>query len=64
MRPDLKVASGVEWGTPPGEDKPDWPILHPAEDCDGLNPMTGRVCIRGYHDGYHRDDTGAEWLDD
>ena len=26
--------------------------------------MTGRPCTRGGHQGFHRDDTGAEWLDD
>lgn len=41
-----------------------WPELRPAERCDGENPMTGRACINGNHHGYHRDRTGAEWLDD
>jgi len=43
-----------------------WPELSASwtEPCDGLNPMTERPCVLGYHDGYHRDVTGAEWLDD
>lgn len=42
-----------------------WPVLRAAEAaCDSTNPMTGRPCILGYHQGYHRDFTGAEWLDD
>ncbi|GAA3077675.1 hypothetical protein JOF29_005165 [Kribbella aluminosa] len=42
-----------------------WPILRAAQDidCDGENPTTGRSCILGHHQGYHRDETGAEWLD-
>lgn len=39
-------------------------ILHAAEPCDGTNPMTGRPCGMGYHQGYHRDAVGAEWLDE
>jgi hypothetical protein len=31
--------------------------------CDGKNPSTGRICILGDHNGYHRDETGATWLD-
>lgn len=63
--------AGVEWGgdghspTPVVEkDTRGWPILHPAEPCDGENPMTGRRCTRDYHHGYHRDTVGAEWLDE
>ncbi|WP_238164196.1 hypothetical protein [Kribbella pittospori] len=41
-----------------------WPILDADEPCDGANPMTGRRCVIGYHQGYHRDSTGAKWLDD
>jgi hypothetical protein len=43
-----------------------WPALKAAQDfdCDGKHPMTGRRCVLGYHQGYHRDDTEAEWLDD
>jgi hypothetical protein len=43
-----------------------WPLLKASHelDCDGKNPMTGRLCTRGDHRGYHRDETGAEWLDD
>jgi hypothetical protein len=42
------------------------PILRVVQDigCDGENPQTGRSCILGHHHGYHRDETGAEWLDD
>ncbi|WP_350280199.1 hypothetical protein [Kribbella sp. HUAS MG21] len=57
----------VEWGGEPTEPKPsglDWPTLRPSERCDGKNPMTGHACIKGHHKGYHRDATGAEWLDD
>lgn len=32
--------------------------------CDGKNPTTGRTCVLGHHQGYHRDDAGAEWLDE
>jgi hypothetical protein len=39
-------------------------MLRPADRCDGSNPMTGRVCAKGHHQGYHRDVSGAEWLDD
>lgn len=45
-----------------------WPLLRSAQelDCDGdgKNPMTGRLCVLGDHRGYHRDEVGAEWLDD
>ncbi|GAA1620823.1 hypothetical protein GCM10009789_87690 [Kribbella sancticallisti] len=43
-----------------------WPDLRAAQDfdCDGENPTTGCRCVLGYHNGYHRDSTGAEWLDD
>jgi hypothetical protein len=57
----------VEWDGEPSEPRPTglgWPTLRPAERCDGENPMTGRGCINGHHQGYHRDETGAEWLDD
>lgn len=42
-----------------------WPILRAAQDidCDGEHPKTGRICVLGHHHGYHRDNTGAEWLD-
>lgn len=49
------------------KDAKGWPILRSAQevDCDGKNPMTGRICLRdASHQGYHRDDSGAEWLDD
>jgi hypothetical protein len=62
---------GVEWGGRPKEEpsepecnERDWPMLCPADRCDGTNPMTGRVCAKGHHQGYHRDVSGAEWLDD
>ena len=32
--------------------------------CDSKNPSTGRICVLGHHNGYHRDETGAEWLDE
>ena len=60
-------SSAVEWDGEPAEPKPagtGWPAMRPAEGCDGENPMTGRACINGDHKGYHRDATGAEWLDD
>jgi hypothetical protein len=57
----------VEWSREPSEPKPsrlDWPALRSTDRCDGENPMTGRACINGRHKGYHRDSSGAEWLDD
>lgn len=45
-------------------DERDWPILHAADPCDGVNPATKRSCALGYHKGYHRDSAGAEWLDE
>jgi hypothetical protein len=56
--------AGVEWVGEPERDARGWPILHPADPCDGKNPVTGRDCVNGYHNGYHRDTTGAEWLDE
>ncbi|RZU15918.1 hypothetical protein EV645_3459 [Kribbella rubisoli] len=43
-----------------------WPTLRAAQDfeCDGRNPLTDRVCVLGHHQGFHRDEVGAEWLDD
>jgi hypothetical protein len=43
-----------------------WPILRSAQeiDCDGKNPATGRSCVLGHHNGFHRDELDAEWLDD
>jgi hypothetical protein len=43
-----------------------WPILRPSRSgpCEGRNPMTGGICLLGDHEGYHRDDSGAEWLDE
>ncbi|TCC23641.1 hypothetical protein [Kribbella speibonae] len=42
-----------------------WPVLRSAQEiaCDGINPLTGLACVVGYHRGYHRDKTGARWLD-
>lgn len=50
----------------PARDVTGWPILRAAQDidCDGNNPTTGRRCVLGHHTGYHRDELGAEWLDD
>jgi hypothetical protein len=48
---------------PPGTAVDDWPVLIPADRCDGENPMTGRPCTNGHHTGPHRDATDAEWLD-
>ncbi|GAB3815090.1 hypothetical protein HDA39_006276 [Kribbella italica] len=64
------ASDGVEWAGDSGrsgEASPqDWPVLQSSssDPCDGNNPMTGRPCRLGYHQGYHRDDTGAEWLED
>jgi hypothetical protein len=61
------LSFGVEWSDHPDDDyrtATGWPMLRPAEHCDGENPMTGRRCCKGHHQGYHRDTTGAEWLDD
>jgi hypothetical protein len=48
------------------KDSKGWPILRSAQDlaCDGKNPMTGRICVLGDHQGYHRDEIGTEWLDE
>jgi hypothetical protein len=58
------MTSAVEWSDGVEKDGKGWPILHASDDCDGCNPMTGRRCTLGRHQGYHRDATGAEWLDD
>jgi hypothetical protein len=58
---------GVEWVGQPSHSQSGnlgWPELRAAERCDGENPMTGRPCVNGTHNGYHRDNSGAEWLDD
>lgn len=62
---------GVEWLITDAEEngaKEDrvWPVLRAsaADPCDGTNPATGRICTLGHHNGYHRDATGAEWLED
>ncbi|WP_344149621.1 hypothetical protein [Kribbella yunnanensis] len=43
----------------------DWPILRAAQDlqCDGVHPLTHKACVVGDHRGYHRDESGARWLD-
>ncbi|TCC19990.1 hypothetical protein E0H50_37850 [Kribbella sindirgiensis] len=43
-----------------------WPELRSSQDleCDGTNPSSKRPCVLGDHQGYHRDEVGAEWLDD
>ena len=48
----------------PERDAAGWPILRAAQDIDydGDTPATGRNCILGHHQGYHRDQAGAEWL--
>jgi hypothetical protein len=61
------VDASVERESRPGGDRishTGWPELRPADRCDGENPTTGRACINGDHHGYHRDASGAEWLDD
>jgi hypothetical protein len=61
---------GVEWtGTGATEsrlerDARGWPILHANDPCDGINPVTGRPCIQNWHNAYHVDAVGAQWLDD
>ncbi|GAB3820215.1 hypothetical protein [Kribbella italica] len=68
MRADTGQRTGVEWVGRPDEDSPElerdahgWPILHQA--CDSVNPANRHRCVVGRHVGEHRDDTGAEWLD-
>lgn len=63
MNTDTGPRAGIEWGGDPGGGG-DWPDLRPADLCDGRNPMTQLHCALGCHKGYHRDVTGAEWLDD
>lgn len=62
----MNTGQGVEWsgGDELERDARGWPILRPAMPCDGRNPMTGRTCTNGEHQGYHRDAAGVEWLDD
>jgi len=45
-------------------ERTDLPVVTAGQDCDGENPATGRPCLLGQHKGFHRDDAGAEWLDD
>lgn len=55
----------TEWAGEPSEPNgTGWPTLRPTDRCDGEDPMTGSACINGHHKGYHRDASGAEWLDD
>lgn len=44
----------------------EWPELRASQDipCDGVNPRTDEKCALGYHQGFHRDSTGDQWLDD
>ncbi len=41
-----------------------WPILQANDPCDGINPITGRQCIRNWHNAHHIDAAGTKWLDD
>jgi hypothetical protein len=56
-------SAGRPDGHPPAleRDARNWPILHPA--CAVQNPTNRHACVLGDHHGYHRDDTGAAWLD-
>ena len=66
------MSDEVEWSSPAHEtcgvelNERGWPILRSsdAEPCEGRNPVADRACVRGHHNGYHRDSSGAEWLDD
>jgi hypothetical protein len=44
----------------------DWPVLRSAPEvaCYGQNPHNDDPCALGQHRGPHRDEAGAEWLDD
>jgi hypothetical protein len=69
MQTQAAHGEGVEWladeGRRPARDDRGWVFLHAADEaCDGSNPMTGQPCRLKYHQGYHRDASGAEWLDD
>lgn len=69
MNTDTGPQAGVEWVGGKDEqavetDARGWPILHANDPCDGVNPLTGRRCMRSWHTHYHRDAVGAEWLDD
>jgi hypothetical protein len=67
---ETTMRDGFEWAGDSHQaverDSRGWPILRPSRSgpCDGLNPLTGRGCLLGDHQGYHRDDSGAEWLDE
>lgn len=55
-----------ETETPVNATQPDnrsWPVLGASrtEPCDAYHPATGRPCVLGYHDGYHREMSGVEW---
>lgn len=64
------ASDGVEWAGDGDQSETNgrraWPVLRSAspDPCDGRNPMTDRLCLLGHHAGYHRDEVGAEWLDD
>jgi hypothetical protein len=64
------ASDGVEWASDgdqlTSQSHLGWPELRssPPDPCEGRNPMTERACRLSHHRGYHRDDTGAEWLDD
>lgn len=69
MNTNTGPQAGTEWVG--GEDTPSvdetaraWPILHANDPCDGVNPLTGRPCVRMWHTHYHRDAVGSEWLAD
>lgn len=32
--------------------------------CDGVHPVTGQMCLRRWHAGYHEAADGSQWLDD
>lgn len=36
----------------------------PDEPCYGVNPVSGLPCILAWHEGFHVDGQGNEWLDD
>jgi hypothetical protein len=49
----------------PGPGDRPWPELRTSQTdpCDGQHPETARSCVLGWHNGYHRDAAGVEWLD-
>lgn len=40
-------------------------MLRTAQEiaCYGKNPANGMMCVLGHHNGYHRDENDAQWLD-